>query len=141
MEKKIQTLKFSVWNEQICQNSSIYFFFASDAKFQVPSPLVLTWEIYFVRYCKQHSWDVVDVSLDSLWGNSSSVIRCRRRSSGCRIQKMPNSYSKVTWVEHVEADDRAVHHIYRQLVCTCLIWQKQEVTLLFMLISLRMDWY
>ena len=44
------------------------------------------------------------------------MIRCRRRPSGCLIQEMPNSYSKVTWVEHVEADDRAVHHIYRQLV-------------------------
>lgn len=89
------------------------------AEFQVPSPLVPTRENYFVRYCKQHSdsiWAIVDVSLDSLRGNSSSVIRCRRRPSGCVIQEMPNSYSKVTWVEHVEADDRAVHHIYRQLV-------------------------
>ncbi|KAK1283180.1 Homeobox-leucine zipper protein ROC2 [Acorus calamus] len=29
---------------------------------------------------------------------------------------MPNGYSKVTWVEHVEVDDRAVHNIYRLLV-------------------------
>ena len=85
----------------------------------MPSPLVPTQENYFIRYYKQHSdsiWAIVDVSLDSLRGNSSSVIISRRRPTGCLIQEMPNSYSKVTWVEHVEADDRAVHHIYRQLV-------------------------
>ncbi|KAL5978362.1 Homeobox-leucine zipper protein roc2 [Asimina triloba] len=87
------------------------------AEFQVPSPLVPTRESYFVRYCKQHSdgtWAVVDVSLDSL--RPSPVLRCRRRPSGCLIQEMPNGYSKVTWVEHVEVDDRAVHSIYRPLV-------------------------
>ncbi|XP_077253968.1 homeobox-leucine zipper protein ROC2-like isoform X2 [Tasmannia lanceolata] len=87
------------------------------AEFQVPSPLVPTRESYFVRYCKQHSdgtWAVVDVSLDSL--RPSPVLRCRRRPSGCLIQEMPNGYSKVTWVEHVEVDDRAVHNIYKSLV-------------------------
>ncbi|XP_058072618.1 homeobox-leucine zipper protein ROC2-like isoform X2 [Magnolia sinica] len=87
------------------------------AEFQVPSPLVPTRESYFVRYCKQHSdgtWAVVDVSLDSL--RPSPVLRCRRRPSGCLIQEMPNGYSKVIWVEHVEFDDRAVHSIYRPLV-------------------------
>ncbi|KAK1324821.1 Homeobox-leucine zipper protein ROC2 [Acorus calamus] len=87
------------------------------AEFQVPSPLVPTRESYFVRYCKQHAdgtWAVVDVSLDSL--RPSPVLRCRRRPSGCLIQEMPNGYSKVTWVEHVEVDDRAVHNIYRLLV-------------------------
>ncbi|XP_058092975.1 homeobox-leucine zipper protein ROC2-like isoform X2 [Magnolia sinica] len=87
------------------------------AEFQVPSPLVPTRESYFVRYCKQHSdgtWAIVDVSLDSLRPNP--VLRCRRRPSGCLIQEMPNGYSKVIWVEHVEVDDRAVHSIYRPLV-------------------------
>ncbi|KAK1260902.1 Homeobox-leucine zipper protein ROC2 [Acorus gramineus] len=87
------------------------------AEFQVPSPLVPTRESYFVRYCKQHAddtWAVVDVSLDNL--RPSPVLRCRRRPSGCLIQEMPNGYSKVTWVEHVEIDDRAVHNIYRLLV-------------------------
>eukprot|EP01018_Ginkgo_biloba_P009887 Gb_18862 [translate_table: standard] len=94
------------------------------AEFQVPSPLVPTRENYFVRYCKQHPdgiWAVVDVSLDSLRGNPPpSMLRCRRRPSGCLIQEMPNGYSKVTWVEHVEVDDRSVHQIYRQLVNTGL---------------------
>ncbi|KAG8043579.1 hypothetical protein GUJ93_ZPchr0458g22420 [Zizania palustris] len=86
-------------------------------EFQVPSPLVPTRESYFVRYCKQNSdgtWAVVDVSLDSL--RPSPVLKCRRRPSGCLIQEMPNGYSKVTWVEHVEVDDRSVHNIYKPLV-------------------------
>uniref|UniRef100_A0ACD5V260 Uncharacterized protein n=1 Tax=Avena sativa TaxID=4498 RepID=A0ACD5V260_AVESA len=83
-------------------------------EFQVPSPLVPTRESYFVRYCKRNSdgtWAVADVSLDTLQG-----IKCRRRPSGCLIQEAPNGYSKVTWVEHVEVDDRAVHNIYKLLV-------------------------
>ncbi|KAK8449713.1 hypothetical protein SEVIR_7G258700v4 [Setaria viridis] len=86
-------------------------------EFQVPSPLVPTRESYFVRYCKQNAdgtWAVVDVSLDSL--RPGSVLKCRRRPSGCLIQEMPNGYSKVTWVEHVEVDDRSVHDIYKLLV-------------------------
>ncbi|KAK6154654.1 hypothetical protein DH2020_008902 [Rehmannia glutinosa] len=87
------------------------------AEFQVPSPLVPTRENYFVRYCKQHgdgTWAVVDVSLDNL--RPTSISRCRRRPSGCLIQELPNGYSKVTWIEHVEVDDRAVHSIYKALV-------------------------
>ncbi|KAA8526494.1 hypothetical protein F0562_008303 [Nyssa sinensis] len=88
-----------------------------NAEFQVPSPLVPTRESYFVRYCKHHvdgTWAVVDVSLDNL--RPSPLVRCRRRPSGCLIQEMPNGYSKVTWVEHVEIDDRGVHNIYKPLV-------------------------
>ncbi|KAK2649981.1 hypothetical protein Ddye_017470 [Dipteronia dyeriana] len=87
------------------------------AEFQVPSPLVPTRESYYVRYCKQHgdgTWAVVDVSLDNL--RPSPAVRCRRRPSGCLIQEMPNGYSKVTWVENVEVDDRGVHNLYKQLV-------------------------
>ncbi|KAG2688217.1 hypothetical protein I3843_09G086500 [Carya illinoinensis] len=87
------------------------------AEFQVPSPLVPTRENYFVRYCKQHAdgtWAVVDVSLDNL--RPSLISRSRRRPSGCLIQELPNGYSKVTWIEHVDVDDRAVHSIYRPLV-------------------------
>nr|CAB3480213.1 unnamed protein product [Digitaria exilis] len=86
-------------------------------EFQVPSPLVPTRESYFARYCKNNpdgSWAVVDVSLDGL--RPSPVLKCRRRPSGCLIQEMPNGYSKVTWVEHVEVDDRSVHNLYRPLV-------------------------
>ncbi|CAI9756584.1 unnamed protein product [Fraxinus pennsylvanica] len=87
------------------------------AEFQVPSPLVPTRENCFARYCKQHgdgTWAVVDVSLDNL--RDTSISRCRRRPSGCVIQELPNGYSKVIWVEHVEVDDRTVHTIYKPLV-------------------------
>lgn len=87
------------------------------AEFQVPSPLVPTRENYFVRYCKQQPdgiWAVVDVSLDNL--RPSTISRSRRRPSGCLIQELPNGYSKITWIEHVEVDDRAVHNIYKPLV-------------------------
>ncbi|KAG2260318.1 hypothetical protein Bca52824_079612 [Brassica carinata] len=89
------------------------------AEFQVPTPLVPTRETYFARYCKQQadgSWAVVDIYLDSLQPNPP--VRCRRRASGCLIQEMPNGYSKVTWVEHVEVDDRGVHDLYKHMVST-----------------------
>ncbi|KAJ8761889.1 hypothetical protein K2173_005600 [Erythroxylum novogranatense] len=87
------------------------------AEFQVPSPLVATRETYFVRYCKLHAdgtWAVVDVSLDNL--RPSPISKNRRRPSGCLIAELPNGYSKVTWVEHIEVDDRSVHHLYKNLV-------------------------
>ncbi|TVU43450.1 hypothetical protein EJB05_09923 [Eragrostis curvula] len=94
------------------------------AEFQMPSPLVPTRESQFVRYCKQHadgSWAVVDVSLDGLRGGGSmSPPRGRRRPSGCVIRELPNGYSRVTWVEHVEADDGMVHELYRPLVSSGL---------------------
>ncbi|KAJ7570660.1 hypothetical protein O6H91_01G130500 [Diphasiastrum complanatum] len=85
---------------------------------QVLSPLVPTRELYFLRYCKQHAegfWAVVDVSVDMLRAPSPS-IRCRRRPSGYVIQDMPNGYSKVTVLEHMEYDDRAVSQMYKSLV-------------------------
>ncbi|KAG7026621.1 Homeobox-leucine zipper protein PROTODERMAL FACTOR 2 [Cucurbita argyrosperma subsp. argyrosperma] len=87
------------------------------AEFQVPSPLVPTRENYFVRYCKQHSdgtWAVADVSLDTL--TPSPIPKGRRRPSGCLIQELPNGYSKITWVEHVEVDETGVPSMYRPLV-------------------------
>lgn len=90
------------------------------AELQVLSPLVPTREIYFLRYCKQHAegvWAVVDVSVESLRDNPPpSLMRCRRRPSGILIQDTPNGYAKVTCVEHMEYDDRAVHRMYRELV-------------------------
>ncbi|CAH8345493.1 unnamed protein product [Eruca vesicaria subsp. sativa] len=91
------------------------------AELQVPSPLVPTRENYFVRYCKKHgdnTWAVVDVSLDSL--RPSPITRSRRRPSGCLIQELQNGYSKVTWVEHMEVDERSVHNMYKPLVNTGL---------------------
>ncbi|GLJ12410.1 hypothetical protein SUGI_0190380 [Cryptomeria japonica] len=90
------------------------------AELQVLSPLVSTREIHFLRYCQQRvegMWVVVDFSMEELLTTpSQSLIRYRKRPSGCLIQDMPSGYSKVTWVEHVEAEDGAVHKIYQQLV-------------------------
>ncbi|KAJ1694996.1 hypothetical protein LUZ63_011694 [Rhynchospora breviuscula] len=87
------------------------------AEFQVPTPLVPIRESLFVRYCKQQQdamWAVVDVPLDDL--RPGPTVQCRRRPSGCLIQDMPNGCSKVTWVEHVEADHWDVYDLYKPLV-------------------------
>ncbi|KAI5076470.1 hypothetical protein GOP47_0008535 [Adiantum capillus-veneris] len=97
------------------------------AEFQLPTPLVPTRESYFIRHAKQISnaqgtpmWVVVDVSLENMPRtsfSSSSLVRCRRRPSGCVIEDLPNGYSKVTWVEHFELDEyRGVHQLFEQLV-------------------------
>ncbi|KAL0897162.1 hypothetical protein Bca101_081123 [Brassica carinata] len=86
------------------------------AEYQVLSPVVPTRECYFVRYCKQQGdgiWAVVDVSVDHFFPYLE--LKCRRRPSGCLIQQLENGFSKVTWVEHVEVDDREVHPLYKSL--------------------------
>lgn len=78
------------------------------AELQLPSPLVATREMYYLRYAKKvdHLWVVVDVAIDSLRGNPPpSLLRCRKRPSGCVIEDTSNGYSKVSpfkkkWFEH-----------------------------------------
>lgn len=91
------------------------------AELHVLAHLVLPREIYFLRYCHQSPdgiWAIVDVSVDNIIQNpQASLSRCRKLPSGLVIQDMTNGYCKVTWVEHVEPEDRAgVHRLYRQLV-------------------------
>ncbi|XP_010919250.2 homeobox-leucine zipper protein ROC5 isoform X1 [Elaeis guineensis] len=92
------------------------------AELQVLSPLVPIRDVNFLRFCKQiaeGAWAVVDVSIDGIRHNPSSPtlnMRCRRLPSGCVVQDMPNGYSKVTWVEHAEYDESAVHQLYRSLL-------------------------
>ncbi|KAK6921380.1 Homeobox domain [Dillenia turbinata] len=91
------------------------------AELQVLSPLVPTREFYFLRYCQQIEqglWAIVDVSYDLPQDNqSTSQYRSHKHPSGCLIQDMPNGYSKVTWVEHVEVEDKTlIHPLYRELV-------------------------
>ncbi|XP_077234598.1 homeobox-leucine zipper protein ANTHOCYANINLESS 2-like isoform X2 [Tasmannia lanceolata] len=92
-----------------------------NAELQVLSPLVPVREVNFLRFCKQHGdgvWAVVDVSIDSIRGNptGTAYLNCRRLPSGCVVQDMPNGYSKVTWVEHAEYAECAVHQLYRHLL-------------------------
>ncbi|WOL07520.1 hypothetical protein Cni_G16263 [Canna indica] len=91
------------------------------AELQVLSPLVPIRDVHFLRFCKQlaeGAWAVVDVSVDGIRDDSSTsdMMSCRRLPSGCVVQDMPNGYSKVTWVEHAEYDEAAVHPLYRPLL-------------------------
>ncbi|CAL5331545.1 hypothetical protein CsSME_00012671 [Camellia sinensis var. sinensis] len=92
------------------------------AELQVLSPLVPVREVNFLRFCKQHAegvWAVVDLSIDHIRETSGApptFVSCRRLPSGCVVQDMPNGYSKVTWIEHAEYDERVIHHLYRPLI-------------------------
>ncbi|KAF2325701.1 hypothetical protein GH714_033345 [Hevea brasiliensis] len=83
------------------------------------SPLVPSREFCFLRQCQQieaDTWVIADVSYDCLKENGFSS-RSWRLPSGCMIQDMPNGCSKVTWVEHVEVDDKTkIHRLYRDLI-------------------------
>ncbi|KAH6770522.1 homeodomain GLABROUS 11 [Perilla frutescens var. hirtella] len=90
---------------------------------QVLSALVPTRKLYFLRFVQQieaGSWAIVDVSYDVPNQDnqfSSSSCKAHRLPSGCLIQEMPNGYSKVTWVEHWEVEDKAaIHRLYRDLI-------------------------
>ncbi|MCO5573791.1 hypothetical protein L7F22_027565 [Adiantum nelumboides] len=103
----------------VSRNGALQLMFA---ELQVPSPLVPTRQLYFLRYCKMFTegmWAVVDVSVDNLRGDSPSITnKYRRRPSGCLIQQLPSGFSKVSWVEHSEFDDSTIHQLYRPLVVT-----------------------
>ncbi|NP_001302850.1 homeobox-leucine zipper protein HDG11-like [Brassica napus] len=85
----------------------------------VLSPLVATREFCELRYCQmieQGSWIVVNVSyhLPQFVSQSSHSYKF---PSGCLIQDMPNGYSKVTWVEHVETEEKEqTHELYREVI-------------------------
>ncbi|XWS46462.1 hypothetical protein CRYUN_Cryun14cG0069100 [Craigia yunnanensis] len=79
----------------------------------VLSPFVPPREFYFLRHCQQIEsglWVVADVSV-------KQTSHSWKLPSGCMIQEMPNGYSKITWVEHVEVDDKThTHRLYRDLI-------------------------
>ncbi|KAL9999384.1 putative homeobox-leucine zipper protein GLAB [Helianthus debilis subsp. tardiflorus] len=91
------------------------------AELQMLSPLVPTREIHFLRYCARNpedgSWAIIDFPLDSFHETyQPSLTRYKRLPSGCIIQDMPNGYSRVTWVEHAEAENDPVHGIFTDYV-------------------------
>ncbi|XP_057730582.1 homeobox-leucine zipper protein ROC2-like [Arachis stenosperma] len=91
------------------------------AEYHLPTPFVPSRECYFARYCKQlpyEMWGVVDVSLEKHF--PSLATNFRRRPSGCLIRPMPDGFSKVIWVEHVEADHSQLSNHFRPLVTTGL---------------------
>ncbi|KAE8651429.1 homeobox-leucine zipper protein HDG5 isoform X2 [Cucumis sativus] len=91
------------------------------AELQTLSPLVPTREAHFLRCCQQNadegSWTVVDFPIDSFHDSlQHSFPRYRRKPSGCIIQDMPNGYSRVTWVEHAEIEEKPIHQIFNHFV-------------------------
>ncbi|CAJ1955246.1 unnamed protein product [Sphenostylis stenocarpa] len=90
------------------------------AELQMLTPMVPTREVYFVRFCKQLSaeqWAIVDVSIDKVEDNiDASLVKCRKRPSGCIIEDKSNGHCKVIWVEHLECQKSAVHSMYRTIV-------------------------
>ncbi|KAK8676516.1 hypothetical protein V6N13_142090 [Hibiscus sabdariffa] len=93
------------------------------AEFQALSPLVPTREAYFLRYCQHQNldnetyWAIVDFPLDGFHNNLHSLFPLyKRRPSGCLIHDMPNGYSRVTWVEHAEIEEKPIHQIFSHFV-------------------------
>ncbi|KAK7270509.1 hypothetical protein RIF29_23707 [Crotalaria pallida] len=87
---------------------------------QLLSPLVPVRQVRFLRFCKQHAegvWAVVDASVEiGQDAANAQFMTYRRLPSGCLVQELPNGYSKVTWVEHWQYDENAVHQLYRPLL-------------------------
>ncbi|XP_059441662.1 homeobox-leucine zipper protein HDG5-like [Corylus avellana] len=101
------------------------------AEMQVVSPLVPTREAHFLRYCQQNAeegtWAIVDFPIDSFHDNlQPSFPRYNRRPSGCLIQDMPNGYSRVTWVEHAEVEEKPVHQIFSEYVYSGMAFGAQR---------------
>ncbi|KAH0918807.1 hypothetical protein HID58_026467 [Brassica napus] len=64
-------------------------------------------------------WVIADVSYHQVaFEFEFGTPACYKRPSGFLIQAMPNGHSKVTWMEHVEVNDKVrAHRIYRDLLC------------------------
>ncbi|XP_047331583.1 homeobox-leucine zipper protein PROTODERMAL FACTOR 2-like [Impatiens glandulifera] len=86
------------------------------------TPFVHIRDNLLARYCRQvgeKNWVVVDVSLDIF--REFHLMKSRKRPYGCIIEDMPNRFTNVTWIEHVEAQHVTdVHPIYKALVSSGL---------------------
>ncbi|CAF2170423.1 homeobox-leucine zipper protein HDG10 isoform X1 [Brassica rapa] len=86
------------------------------------SPLLPPREFMILRCCQQLEeglWVIADVSYHQVaFEFEFGTPACYKRPSGFLIQAMPNGHSKVTWMEHVEVNDKVrAHRIYRDLLC------------------------
>ncbi|KAG8373525.1 hypothetical protein BUALT_Bualt11G0033200 [Buddleja alternifolia] len=93
-------------------------------KMHILSPLVSPREFFFIRYCRQlnsSTWVMVDVSYDFMKElHDAAPTRSWKLPSGCIIEDMSNGKSTVTWIEHVQVDDKLLtHRLYRDLVRSC----------------------
>ncbi|RAL45375.1 hypothetical protein DM860_013771 [Cuscuta australis] len=100
------------------------------AELQMLTPLVATREVYFVRQCKQLStdeWAIVDISMEGVEDNiDASLIKCRKRPSGCILHDMSNGHCKVTWVEHIEVQQSPPHSLFRTILNSCSAFGAQH---------------
>ncbi|KAJ3681677.1 hypothetical protein LUZ60_014250 [Juncus effusus] len=94
-----------------------------NAELQFLSPLVPAREFTFFRYCQQNAeegtWTLVDFPADGFnisCSGTPAALKCRRCPSGCIIQDMPNGYSRVTWVEHCEVEDKPINPTFYKFV-------------------------
>ncbi|XP_030525233.1 homeobox-leucine zipper protein GLABRA 2 [Rhodamnia argentea] len=117
MISKAATVDVICSGEGANRNGAVQLMFA---ELQMLTPMVPTREVYFVRYCKQLSaeqWALVDVSIDKVEDNiDASLVKCRKRPSGCIIEDKSNGHCKVIWVEHLECLKTTVHPMYRTIV-------------------------
>ncbi|XP_051117799.1 homeobox-leucine zipper protein ROC8-like [Andrographis paniculata] len=93
-------------------------------KLHILSPLVAPRELFVIRYCRQlnpNTWMVVDVSHEFIKEFlDTPPTRSWKLPSGCLIEDLANGKSKITWIEHVQVDDKALtHRLFRELVCGC----------------------
>ncbi|KAK1373867.1 Homeodomain GLABROUS 11 [Heracleum sosnowskyi] len=99
------------------QNGSLQLMYE---EIQVISPLVPTRKFYYLRFCQQvqqNLWAIVDVTYDILQQQFDSQCWARRLPSGCYIEDMLNGHSKVTWMEHMQIEDkRPIHNFYMEYV-------------------------
>ncbi|XP_050901721.1 homeobox-leucine zipper protein HDG8 isoform X1 [Lathyrus oleraceus] len=92
------------------------------AKMHILSPLVPTRHTSFLRCCKQIDkdiWVIADVSSLSIRSIFDACIQnVWKFPSGCMIQKLTNDSCRVTWVEHIQVDDkRTTDTFFEKPVC------------------------
>ncbi|XP_047331585.1 homeobox-leucine zipper protein MERISTEM L1-like [Impatiens glandulifera] len=79
----------------------------------------------YYRQVGEKKWVVVDISLDIF--REFHLVKSRKRPSGCIIEDMPNRFTNVTWIEHVEAQHVTdVHPIYKTLVSSGLAFRAKR---------------
>nr|DAD26890.1 TPA_asm: hypothetical protein HUJ06_028358 [Nelumbo nucifera] len=117
MISKAATVDVICNGEGVNRNGAVQLMFA---ELQMLTPMVPTREVCFIRYCKQLSperFAIVDVSIDKVEDNiDASLVKCRKRPSGCIIEDKSNGHCKVTLVEHLECQKSTVHTMFRSIV-------------------------
>lgn len=93
------------------------------AKMHILSHLVPTRNISFLRYCKkikEGAWVIADVSLslDAI-ELAPSPPNVWKFPSGCMIREHTDYSCKVTWVEHIEVDDKEqTDNFFEKTICS-----------------------